>query len=134
MATSDTKAVPPGKMRCSAVGRCVPGPPTSLARPSQQRHSACFGDVDQLAGSHTPELHEIELPALDQHRQTLESRITPAATDDVSNEQDSHAVYSLRKSMTSRSVSMRSRGASRDVTGTDSTSCTAKAIPIALMV
>src|SRR5262249_13832827 len=45
MPTSDTKAVPPGRMRWSAVGACVWVPTTRLARPSRKWPIACFSLV-----------------------------------------------------------------------------------------
>ena len=45
MPTSLMKAVPPGRMRRSAVGACVWVPATRLARPSQKKPIDCFSLV-----------------------------------------------------------------------------------------
>src|SRR5262249_20777927 len=66
---------------------------------------------------------KVELPVANEARQPVEHDRAPAAADDVSDEEDAHACQDFRKSMTSRSVSTRSRRASRGVSGMASISC-----------
>ena len=90
-----------------------------------------LGDAEAAGGVLAVDGDEIELPVADQVRQPLEHGIAPAAPDNVADEEDTHAPYVIRKSITPCSVSTRSRRASRGVVGTSSISWAAKAMPAA---
>ena len=74
---------------------------------------------------------QIELPFLDEPGQALNDHSPPAAADDVADEENAHT-HLPRKSITSRSVSTRSRRSSRGVVGIFGTSWAAKAMPTAM--
>ena len=76
-----------------------------------------LGDAEAAGGVLAVDGDEIELPVADQPGQPLEHDGAPAAAHDVADEQNAHALRA-RQSMTSRSVSTRSRRASRGVVGT----------------
>ena len=75
---------------------------------------------------------QIELPVANEPGQPLVDHGSPAAADNVADEQNAHAQAWPRKSITSRSVSTRSSRASRGVVGTFGTSCAAYATPTAV--
>src|SRR6185437_5907598 len=75
---------------------------------------------------------EIELPVAHELGQPLRHGRPAAASHHIADEENSH-VQAFRRSMISRSVSTRSRVASRGVVGTCAISCAAYAIPIAMV-
>ena len=93
-----------------------------------------LGDAEAAGGVLAVDGDEIELPVAHQPRQPFEHDGAPAAADDVADEENAHARHVVRQSITSRSVSTRSRRASREVAGTVSISCAAKAMPTATTV
>src|SRR5262249_16494353 len=68
-----------------------------------------FGDAEAAGGVLAIDGDEVELPVGDQARQTFGHSRTSAAANDVADEENTHARQALRKSITSRSVSARSR-------------------------
>ena len=92
-----------------------------------------LGDAEAAGGVLAVDGDEVELPVAHESRQPLHHDGAAAAADDVADEQNPHVAHAPT-SMISRSVSTRSSGASRGVVGTISTSCAAKAMPIAVTV
>src|ERR671934_28966 len=107
MPTSEMKPVPPGRIWWSAVGACVWGPTTRLARPSTKCPIVCFSLVASpwmsitTASAIRPsgkaassvlaiDDDEVELPIGDQAGQPVEHDRPPAAADDVADEKDAH--------------------------------------------
>ena len=64
--------------------------------------------------------------------ETVEQNSAAAASHDIADKEDAHP-HAARQSMTSRSVSTRSRRTSRGVIGTFAISCAAKASPQTVM-
>ena len=89
-----------------------------------------LGDAEAAGGVLAVDHDEIELPVANEAGQALGDDGPPTATDDIADEQNAHAQLP-RKSITSRSVSTRSRRASRGVAGTVGTSWAANASPTA---
>ncbi len=92
-----------------------------------------LGDAEAAGGVLAVDGDEVELPVAHQSRQPLHHDGAAATADDVADEQNPHVAHAPT-SMISRSVSTRSRGASREVVGTSSTSWAAKAMPMAVTV
>ena len=77
-----------------------------------------LGDAEAAGGILAVDHDEIELPVGDQARQPLDDDRAPGAADHVADEENAHRLRTLRKSITSRSVSTRSSRSSRAVAGT----------------
>src|SRR5579862_4083374 len=90
-----------------------------------------LGDAETAGGILAVDYDQIELPVANEFGQTLIDDRAPAAADDIADEKNAHAQLP-RRSIASRSVSTRSRRASRSVAGILGTSCAAKARPMAV--
>src|SRR5581483_12279686 len=91
-----------------------------------------FGDAEAAGRVLAVDDDEVEFPITHQTRQPLENNGAAGTPNHIANEQDTHATQGFLKSITSRSVSTRSRRASRSVAGTRGISCAAKAMPTAV--
>src|SRR5215468_7279144 len=92
-----------------------------------------FGDAEAARGVLAIERDEIEFPSLHERAEALEQIARPLRPT-ISPIKRMRIRHVARQSMTSRSVSTRSRRTSRGVVGTLEISCAAKATPQAMMV